>query len=126
MPDFRNVTSALSVFKLHTNVQSSRNQLTPCNMPQFNIPHLMFGEILLSWVSFVPQSNVLSFAPNVGEDFLKTKSLPREYADLTVPNYGVEVPQGVDFSKYNQNRVFMNKQVSNICITSLCKAILYP
>ena len=69
---------------------------------------------------------MLSFAPNVGEDFLKTKSLPREYADLTVPNYGVEVPQGVDFSKYNQNRVFMNKQVSNICITSLCKAILYP
>lgn len=66
---------------------------------------------LPSLFTSVPQSNVLAFAPNVGEDFLKTKSLPREYADLTVPNYGVEVPQGVDFSKYNQNRVCKSEQV---------------
>lgn len=84
-------------------------------MPQFSVPHLRVPSTtkltLPSLFTSVPQSNVLSFAPNVGEDFLKTKSLPREYADLTVPNYGVEVPQGVDFSKYNQNRVCKSEQV---------------
>lgn len=67
---------------------------------------------IVSWFMSVPQSNILSMAHNGGEDFLKSKSLPREYAELTVPNYGVEVPQGVDFSKYNQNRVCKSKQVS--------------
>lgn len=67
---------------------------------------------IVSWFMSIPQSNVLSMGLNMGEDFLKSKSLPREYAELTVPNYGVEVPQGVDFSKYNQSRVCKSKQVS--------------
>lgn len=49
---------------------------------------------------------------NMGDDFLKSKSLPREYAELTVPNYGVEVPQGMDFSKFNQKRVCKSEHVS--------------
>lgn len=70
----------------------------------------------------VPQSNVLSMALNAGDDFLKTKSLPREYAELTVPNYGVEVPQGVDFSNYNRNRVCKSEHVSVSTLYSIYKA----
>ena len=65
-----------------------------------------------SWFMSIPQSNVLSMSLNMGDDFLKSKSLPREYAELTVPNYGVEVPQGMDFSKYNQKRVCKSEHVS--------------
>ena len=47
---------------------------------------------------------------NAGDE-VKGHSLPRAYADLTVPNYGVEVPQGVDFAKYNESRTDKNDKV---------------
>ena len=73
--------------------------------------------LFFSWFMSIPQSNVLSMSLNMGDDFLKSKSLPREYAELTVPNYGVEVPQGMDFSKYNQKRVCESEHVS---VQTLC------
>lgn len=53
--------------------------------------------------AFRRKSKLLTLTMPV-DDMSKSLSMPRPYADLTVPNYGVEVPQGVDFSQYNQTR----------------------